>query len=76
MTKSELAARIAGDAKTTKAAADKAIDAIVAAITNDLAKGGRVALPGLGTFSVANRAERQGTNLRRGRKSPSRPARP
>lgn len=46
----------------TKKQAGEAFDVIFGAITDHLAKGDRVAISGFGSFSVAERAERQGRN--------------
>jgi len=53
MTKAELIAKAAKDAKITKAAAGKAIGGIIDGITKALKKGDRVTLVGFGTFSVS-----------------------
>jgi len=66
MTKAELIASVAKEAKITKAAAAQAIDSITDTITKDLKKGGRITLTGFGTFSVANRKARTGRNPRTG----------
>ena len=66
MTKTDLIAQVARDAKITKAAAARAIDAITASITRGLKKGGRITLTGFGTFSVANRNARTGRNPQTG----------
>ena len=67
MTKAELIDKVAKDAKITKAAAGKAIDAVVDGITKALKKGDRVALIGFGTFSVSKRKARTGRNPRTGK---------
>jgi len=66
MTKAELISKVANEAKITKAAAAQAIDSITEIITKDLKKGGRISLPGFGTFSVANRKARTGRNPQTG----------
>ena len=66
MTKAELISKVANEAKITKAAAAKAVDAITETITKDLKKGGRTTLTGFGTFSVSNRKARTGRNPRTG----------
>ena len=66
MTKAELISKVANEAKITKAAAAKAVDAITGTITKDLKKGGRTTLTGFGTFSVSNRKARTGRNPRTG----------
>ncbi|MFQ5894477.1 MAG: HU family DNA-binding protein [Nitrospinota bacterium] len=66
MQKTDLVNRIAKDAGLTKAAADKAVNAFVGAITRTLKKGEKVTLVGFGTFSVGRRAARTGRNPRTG----------
>lgn len=66
MTKAELIAAVAREAKITKTAAAQAIDSITATITKDLKRGGRITVTGFGTFSVANRKARTGRNPRTG----------
>lgn len=62
MNKSELIAIMAAEADISKAAAGKALDALTNAITYSLKQGDAVSLVGFGTFSVSERAERQGRN--------------
>ena len=67
MTKKELIDKVAKDAKISKAAANKAIDSVVAGITSSLKKGNRVTLVGFGTFSVTKRKAREGRNPQTGK---------
>ena len=67
MTKAELIAKVAKDAKTTKAAAGKSLDAVIEGITKALKKGDRVTLVGFGTFSVSKRKARTGRNPQTGK---------
>jgi DNA-binding protein HU-beta len=67
MTKAELAAKVAKDAKITKAAAGKSLDAVIEGITKALKKGDRVSLVGFGTFSVSKRKARTGRNPQTGK---------
>ena len=67
MTKAELIAKVAKDAKITKAAAGKAIDGIIDGITKALKKGDRVTLVGFGSFSVSKRKARIGRNPQTGK---------
>jgi len=60
--KSELIDAIASGADISKAAAGRALDATLDAITESLRKGDQVALVGFGTFSVKQRAARTGLN--------------
>jgi DNA-binding protein HU-beta len=66
MTKADLIAQVAKEAKITKAAAAQAIETITESITKDLKKGGRITLTGFGTFAVAKRKARTGRNPRTG----------
>jgi len=67
MTKAELIEKVAKEAKITKAAAGKSIDAIVDGISKALKKGDRVSLIGFGTFSVSKRKARTGRNPQTGK---------
>ncbi|HVO66596.1 MAG TPA: HU family DNA-binding protein [Syntrophales bacterium] len=67
MTKAELIAVMAGGAGISKAAASKALDAYVGAVTKELKKGGKVGLVGFGTFSVSKRKAREGRNPQTGK---------
>lgn len=62
MNKVELVAAIAAEAGLSKAAAAKALDATLGAISGALKKGENVQLIGFGSFAVAERAERNGVN--------------
>jgi len=64
--KSELIEAIAASADIPKAAAGRALDAMVESITGALKKGDQVALVGFGTFAVKERAARTGRNPRTG----------
>ncbi len=67
MTKADLIEKIAKEAKVTKAAADKALDAFVDGVTKAMKKGDRVALIGFGTFAVSQRKARKGRNPQTGK---------
>ena len=67
MTKADLIEAIAKEAGITKAAADKALDAFVDAVTAALVKGEKVSLIGFGTFSVGERAARTGKSPQTGK---------
>ncbi len=67
MNKAQLIDAIAKDAKLSKAASGKALDATISAISKALKKGDRVALVGFGSFSVAKRAARTGRNPQTGK---------
>lgn len=62
MNKVELVERIADNANITKSQAGKVVDAFVSAVTESLKNGEDVALLGFGTFSVSERAARDGRN--------------
>jgi DNA-binding protein HU-beta len=66
MNKSELIEAVASASDLSKAAAGRAVDAAVAAITGALKKGDSVTLIGFGTFKVTKRAARTGRNPRTG----------
>jgi DNA-binding protein HU-beta len=67
MTKAELIASIAKDAKVTKAAAEKALNSFTGNVTKALKKGDKLTLTGFGTFMVARRKARSGRNPRTGK---------
>ncbi len=66
MNKSELIEAIAASADIPKAAASRALDAMVDTVTENLKKGDSVSLVGFGTFSVKERAARTGRNPQTG----------
>lgn len=66
MNKSELIDQIAISADISKAAAGRALEATMAAITQTLNQGDAVTLVGFGTFYVGERAGRNGRNPRTG----------
>ena len=66
MNKSELIDAIAASADIPKAAAGRAVDAVVDSVTNALKSGDQVTLIGFGTFSVKERAARTGRNPQTG----------
>ena len=66
MNKNDLITAVADSSGLTKADAAKATDAVFDAITDTLKDGGEIRLPGFGSFSVANRAARQGRNPQTG----------
>ena len=66
MNKSELIEHIADKADISKAAAGRALDAMIGGVTTTLKKGGTVSLVGFGTFAVTKRAARTGRNPRTG----------
>ncbi len=66
MNKSELIDAIAASADIPKAAAGRALDATIDAITGALKEGDQVVLVGFGTFAVKERAARTGRNPQTG----------
>lgn len=66
MNKTELVEHIATTADISKAAAGRALDAMVGAVKTTLKKNGSVVLVGFGTFTVGKRAARIGRNPRTG----------
>ncbi len=66
MNKSELIDAVAESADLSKAAAGRALDGIIEAITGALKSGDQVTLVGFGTFSIKERAAREGRNPQTG----------
>jgi DNA-binding protein HU-beta len=67
MTKAELIEQMAKDAKISKTAAGKALDAFIEGVTQSLKKkDGKVTLVGFGTFSKVSRKARKGRNPQTG----------
>ena len=66
MNKSGLIDAIAASADLSKAAAGRALDAMVESITTALKNGDQVSLVGFGSFQVKDRAARTGRNPRTG----------
>ena len=66
MNKSQLISKLAEGADISQMVAGKALNALVEAVTGELAEGGSVALIGFGTFTVRDRAARCGRNPQTG----------
>ena len=66
MNKSELIEHIAKQADISKAAASRALEAVIGGVKSTLKKNNSVSLVGFGTFSVGKRAARSGRNPRTG----------
>ena len=66
MNKSELIDAIADGADISKAAASRALDSVIDAVSNALKGGDQVTIVGFGTFTVRERAARTGRNPRTG----------
>lgn len=67
VTKADLAAQIAKSADISKAAAGKAVNAIIQNIKDALSKGNDVTLIGFGSFTTAKRAARTGRHPQTGK---------
>ena len=66
MNKSELIDHIAQQADISKAAATRALEAVIDGVKTTLKKNGSVSVVGVGTFAVTKRAARSGRNPRTG----------
>ncbi|MCU0929698.1 MAG: HU family DNA-binding protein [Burkholderiaceae bacterium] len=66
MNKSELIDHIAKQADISKAAAGRALEAMIGGVKSTLKKSGTVSIVGFGTFAVSKRAGRTGRNPRTG----------
>lgn len=66
MTKAELIDKMADAADISKAAAGKALGAMLDGVKISLKKGNKVSLVGFGTFSVSKRKARKGRNPKTG----------
>jgi DNA-binding protein HU-beta len=66
MNKTELVEKIAEDADLDRRTADEALRAALNAITDAVAAGDKVTIPGFGTFERRERAARQGRNPQTG----------
>ena len=64
MNKTELVAAIAEQASLQKKDAEKALNAFIDVVTDELKQGEKVQLVGFGTFEVSERAAREGRNSR------------
>ena len=64
--KTELIEHIAKQADISKAAAGRALEAVIGGVRSTLKKGGSVTLVGFGTFAVKHRAARSGRNPQTG----------
>ena len=66
MNKGELIDKVADAADISKASAQRAVDAVIDAVSMALKDGDQVAIAGFGTFVVRTRAARSGRNPRTG----------
>lgn len=62
MNKTELIAAVAGKAELSKKDAEKALNAIVDTVVDELKAGDKVQIVGFGTFEARERAARKGIN--------------
>jgi len=67
MTKAELVASIAMEAKLPEVSAEKALNAFTSTVTKALKKRDKLTLTGFGTFSVAKRRAKTGRNPKTGK---------
>lgn len=68
MTKADLVKKMADAGEITRTQAEKAVDSMVAAVSDALAAGEKVTLVGFGAFTVTERVGREGRNPRTGEK--------
>jgi len=66
MTKADLIALMAKEAKITNVAAAKALETYIKAVGGELRKTGRLSLVGFGTFTCVRRKARMGRNPKTG----------
>ncbi len=66
MTKADIINAVAAESGLSKKDSEKALGAVLSAITDGLKKGEKIQLTGFGTFEVRARAERQGKNPQTG----------
>lgn len=66
MNKTELVQSLAAATDQSQAAAARALEALTRIVSDELASGGEVVIPGFGSFKRAERAERTGRNPQTG----------
>ena len=66
MTKAELIEKVADKSNLTKKDSGKAVDAVLATMTEALARGEKIQLVGFGSFEVRKRGARTGRNPQTG----------
>ena len=64
MTKADLITKIAEKSELSKKDSEKALNAVIAAVTDALVEGDKVQLTGFGTFEVRDKKEKEATNPR------------
>ena len=70
MNKTELIAAVAEKAELSKKDAEKAVNALLDTVVEEVAKGEKIQLVGFGTFERRERKEREGCNPHTGAKIP------
>ena len=68
MNKTELIDKVAKESALTKSAAEQVVASVFEAIADAMKAGDKVTLLGFGTFSVSERAAREGVNPKSGEK--------
>jgi DNA-binding protein HU-beta len=66
MNKTELVQSLATATEQPQASASRSLEAFVKIVSDELAQGGEVVIPGFGSFKRADRAERSGRNPQTG----------
>ena len=66
MNKTELVQSLAAATEQSQAAASRSLDALIRIVSDELASGGEVVIPGFGSFKRGERAERTGRNPQTG----------
>jgi DNA-binding protein HU-beta len=64
MNKTELISAVSAKAGFSKVDGKKAVDAVIKTISEEVEKGGKVAILGFGSFFVVNKAARKGVSPR------------
>lgn len=64
MTKADLITKIAEKSELSKKDSEKALNAVIAAVTDALIEGDKVQLTGFGTFEVRDKKEKEAINPR------------
>ena len=64
MTKADLITKISEKSELSKKDSEKALNAVIAAITDALTEGDKVQLTGFGTFEVRDKKEKEAINPR------------
>jgi DNA-binding protein HU-beta len=68
MNKTELIDRVAKESDLSKSAAEQVVNSVFSAVAEAMKMGDKVTLVGFGTFSVSERAAREGRNPQTGEK--------